>query len=200
MNYYAKPFEDLISQFIKLPGIGPKSAQRLAFYILSLPQNEVKELSDALIEAKNKIKFCSKCFNLTIDDPCIICSDNLRDKTKLCVVAEPKDLIAIERSGKYTGLYHILGGVISPLDGISPNTLRIKELLTRIKNENIKEIIMALNPTVEGEATVIYLTKLISPIGIELTRIAYGLPAGSDLDYADEITIMRAVNDRVKIK
>lgn len=200
MNYYAKPFEDLISQFIKLPGIGPKSAQRLAFYILSLPQNEVKELSDALIEAKNKIKFCSKCFNLTIDDHCIICSDNLRDKTKLCVVAEPKDLIAIERSGKYTGLYHILGGVISPLDGISPNTLRIKELLTRIKNENIKEIIMALNPTVEGEATVIYLTKLISPIGIELTRIAYGLPAGSDLDYADEITIMRAVNDRVKIK
>jgi len=200
MNYYAKPFEDLISQFIKLPGIGPKSAQRLAFYILSLPQNEVKELSDALIEAKNKIKFCSKCFNLTIDDPCIICSDNLRDKTKLCVVAEPKDLIAIERSGQYTGLYHILGGVISPLDGISPNTLRIKELLTRIKNENIKEIIMALNPTVEGEATVIYLTKLISPIGIELTRIAYGLPAGSDLDYADEITIMRAVNDRVKIK
>ena len=148
MNYYAKPFEDLISQFIKLPGIGPKSAQRLAFYILSLPQNEVKELSDALIEAKNKIKFCSKCFNLTIDDPCIICSDNLRDKTKLCVVAEPKDLIAIERSGQYTGLYHILGGVISPLDGISPNTLRIKELLTRIKNENIKEIIMALNPTV----------------------------------------------------
>jgi len=198
MAKYPDPMARLILEFSKMPGIGPKSAQRLAFYILQASGSEVKELAAALEEAKKKIKHCSSCFNITVEDPCEICGSEERDKSKVCVVAGPQDLIAIEKTREYNGLYHVLGGVISPLDGIGPENLRIAELLRRI-GKGVKEIILALNPTVEGEATVIYLTKLIKPLGTKLTRIAYGLPVGSDMDYADEVTLTKAFEGRREI-
>jgi len=189
----------LISQFTKMPGIGPKSAQRLAFYILQASDGEVKELIDALQETKNKVRYCSICFNITLEDPCEICRNDDRDKKQLCVVAVPQDLIAIEKTREYNGLYHVLGGVISPLDGVGPENLRVKELLKRL-NKGVKEVILALNPNVEGEATVIYLTKLIKPLDVKVTRIAYGLPVGSDMDYADEVTLTKAFEGRREVQ
>lgn len=195
---YVGPLANLITEFQKMPGIGPKSAQRLAFYILGISSSEADKLSVAIKEAKKNIKHCSICFNITVSDPCNVCSNPERDKSKICVVAEPKDLIAIEKTKEYKGLYHVLGGIISPLDGFGPDNLRIKELLSRL-NGSIKEVILAANPTVEGEATNIYLTKLIKPLDIKLTKIAYGLPMGSDMDYADEVTLSKAFEGRREI-
>ena len=178
-----------------MPGVGPKSAQRLAFYVMQTGSAEIEELIKALRETKAKVKYCSTCFNISVEDPCEICRSEERDRSRICVVASPQDLIAIEKTREYKGLYHVLGGVISPLDGIGPENLRIKELLKRITGD-VKEIILALNPTVEGEATVIYLTKLLKPLGIQVTRIAYGLPVGSDMDYADEVTLTKAFEGR----
>lgn len=181
-----------------MPGIGPKSAQRLVFHVLSLPEAEVDKLQAALGEVKKNIRYCSVCYNITVDDPCRICSDGNRNKSIICVVADPKDLIAIERTQEYKGLFHILGGVISPLDGIGPDNLRIKELLKRFKN-GVQEVIIALNPITESETTVFYLTKLIKPLGIKLTRIAYGLPIGSDMDFADEATLLKSIEGRMEL-
>ncbi|MFH1760986.1 MAG: recombination mediator RecR [bacterium] len=193
---YARSLDSLIAEFQKMPGIGPKSAQRLAFYILSITPKEVEALAGALKEAKEKLKPCSKCFNITDVNPCVICADSYRDQNIVCVVSEPKDLIAIEKTREYKGVYHVLGGVISPLSGIGPDSLRIKELLERLKNEQVNEIIIATNPTTEGEATALYLNKLIKPLGVRITRIAYGLPIGSDMDYADEVTLAKSFEGR----
>jgi recombination protein RecR len=193
---YAKSLDRLINEFQKMPGIGPKSAQRLAFYIMSITLPEAAELSDAIKEAREKLKPCSVCFNITDIDPCFVCGDKMRDQSVICVVSEPKDMIAIEKTREFKGLYHVLGGVLSPLNGVGPETLRIKELLNRLRDGQIKELIIGTNPTTEGEATAMYLTKLIKPLGIKITRIASGLPIGSDMDYADEMTLARAFEGR----
>ena len=195
---YPEPMGRLIAEFTKMPGIGPKSAQRLAFYVLQASDSEIKGLIDALQETKKKVGYCSNCFNISVEDPCEICGDENRDRTKICVVALSQDLIAIEKTREYNGHYHVLGGVISPLDGIGPENLRIKELLKRL-TKDVKEVILALNPTVEGEATVIYLTKLLKPLGVKMTRIAYGLPVGSDIDYADEVTLTKSFEGRREV-
>ena len=196
---YPEPLANLIGEFQKMPTIGPKSAERLAFYILTLSEHEVAELSEALVEAKSKIHNCSICFNLTEADTCHICQDQNRDQTKLCIVATAKELLAMEKTNEYKGLYHILGGVIAPLDNVSPDKLRIKELLQRVQPGTIEEVIIVINPTVEGEATTIYLTKLLKPLGVSVTRIAYGLPVGGDIDYADEMTLIRAMEGRREV-
>jgi recombination protein RecR len=196
---YAETLEQLIEELKKMPGIGPKSAQRLAFYLLNSSSAEVVKLIEAIRQAKANLKYCSSCFNITDINPCRICSDPSREHSVLTVVAEPKDLMAIERSGSYKGVYHVLGGVISPLDGIEPESLRVKELLKRLEKQNFKEIILALNPTAEGEVTNIYLTRLLKSLSIKLTRVAYGLPIGSDMDYADEATLSKAFEGRREI-
>lgn len=197
-SHYPELINELIEELKKMPGIGPKSAQRLVFYLLGITNDDAKTLSDLILEVKSKIRHCSSCYNLTGNDICGICSDDNRNKEILCVVAEPKSLIAIEKTNEFRGLYHVLGGVISPLDGIGPDALRIKELLHRLK-QGTKEVIIALNPTTESEATVFYLTKLIKPLGIKLTRIAYGLPIGSDMDYADEATMLKSMEGRTQL-
>ncbi len=196
---YAETLAKLIEELKKMPGIGPKSAQRLAFFILQSSGKDVESLLSAIKEAKERLKHCSVCFNITDINPCRICSESSRDNNLLCIVAEPKDLMAIERSREYNGKYHVLGGMISPLDGIGPENLRIEELMGRLRKENIKEIILAISPTIEGEATNIYLAKLIKPLGINLTRVAYGLPIGADMDYADEATLSKALQGRKEI-
>ncbi|MFN8673333.1 MAG: recombination mediator RecR [Candidatus Sericytochromatia bacterium] len=200
-DIYAKPLARLIEEFEKLPGIGSKTAQRLAFHIIKQSENNVKSFANALLEAKSSVVFCSICSNLTSEDPCSFCNDNKRIKTDICVVAEPKDLIALERTKEFRGSYHVLQGLISPMDGIGPDKLRIKELLSRIQSssESIKEIILAINPTVEGEATTLYISKLIKPLGIKVTRIAFGLPIGGDLEYADTLTLAKALEGRREI-
>ena len=198
MAEYAATFKKLIDELKKLPGIGPKSAQRLAFHILETSTGDVKQLADIMIEAKATLKHCSTCFNLTDRDPCEICTDRQRDHSLLCIVEEPKDLMAIERTHEFRGIYHVLGGVLSPLNGMGPESLRIKELLLRAK-KGIKEMVLAMNPTTEGEATALYLTKLLSPMGVKITRIAYGLPIGSDLDYADEATLTKSFEGRREV-
>lgn len=189
----------MIDELQKLPGIGPKSAQRLAFHLLGSSRKSVEELTAAMVQAKDRLKYCSVCFNITDIDPCKICSDGSRDSKVICVVAEPKDLVAIERSGAYNGKYHVLGGVISPLDGVEPDSLRIRELLSRVGKNSVKELVLAISPTTEGEATIIYLTKLLKPLGIKLTRIAYGLPIGADMDYADPATLSKALEGRREV-
>ena len=196
---YTKPLARLIEEFQKLPGIGPKSAQRMAFHILKMPSAEVQKFCDAILYAKEKIKYCRTCFNMSSEDPCEICMDSKHDKKIICVVSETRDLIALERTREYKGKYHVLQGLISPLDGITPNDLRIKELLERIEKEQPEEIILALNPSVEGEATSLYLSKLLKPLGVKISRIAFGLPAGADLEYADELTLARALEGRREI-
>ena len=196
---YPKAIAALIEQFQKLPSIGPKSAQRLAFHILKLPMTEVRKFSEALITAKEETKTCEVCFNLSTTSPCEICSSSSRDRSVICVVSETKDLIAIEKTNEYKGLYHVLQGLISPMDGIGAEDIRIKELLTRLTDERVEEVILALSPSVEGEATSLYLSKLIKPFGIKISRIAFGLPVGADLEYADEITIARAIEGRREI-
>ncbi len=189
----------MIDELKKLPGIGPKSAQRLAFYILESSRKEVDLLTASIKLAKDSIRYCSICFNITDVDPCRICSDPSRDDRLLAVVAEPKDLMAIERSREYNGKYHVLGGMISPLDGIGPDNLRIKELMHRLQTGKINEIILAISPTTEGEVTNICLSRLIKPFGTKLTRLAYGLPIGADMDYADEATLSKAFEGRREI-
>ncbi len=196
---YAESFAKLINELQKLPGIGPKSAQRLAFHLLGTSRKAIDELAEAMVQVKERMKYCSVCYNITDIDPCQICADESRDDATLCVVAEPKDLVAIERSGVYNGKYHVLGGVISPLDGIEPDSLRIKELLTRLESNQIRELVLAINPTTEGEATSFYLTRLIKPLGIKLTRIAFGLPVGADMDYADPATLSKSLEGRREV-
>ena len=196
---YAESLSKLINELQKLPGIGPKSAQRLAFFMLGSSRKDIDDLVNSILQAKERLKYCSICFNLTDIDPCRICSDETRDSKVLCVVAEPKDLVAVERSGVYNGKYHVLGGVISPLDGIEPDSLRIKELLVRLGGNKIEELVLAVSPTTEGEVTSIYLTQLIRPLGVKLTRIAYGLPIGADMDYADPATLSKSLEGRREV-
>ncbi|MEG2429569.1 MAG: recombination mediator RecR [Oscillospiraceae bacterium] len=192
----ALPLQKLTEQFASLPGIGRKTAGRLAFHILTLSKNQAQEFADSIMEAHQKIKQCSVCKNYTENDICNICSDEHRDKSIICVVEDSKDIVAFERTRKYNGTYHVLGGLISPMDGISPDQLYIKELLSRVTSQNIKEVIMAQNPTVEGEATAIYLFKLLTPFGIKITRLAFGIAVGCDLEYTDEITLYKSLENR----
>ena len=196
---YTRPLAILIEQFQKLPGIGPKSAQRMAFQILKMPRTEVEKFANALIDAKSTITYCDICFNMSSNNPCEICSNPKRDKSIICVVSETKDLIAIEKTNEYKGVYHVLQGLISPLDGIGPEELRFKELLNRVAKEEIKEIILALNPSVEGEATSMYLAKILKPFNIKISRIAFGLPIGGELEYVDELTLTRAIEGRREV-
>ena len=196
---YTKPLAQLIDQFQKLPGIGPKSAQRMAFFMLKMPLSEVEKFATTLIEAKKQIKYCHICFNMSSQDPCEICSSHKRTKDTICVVAETKDLTAIEKTHGFKGVYHVLQGLISPIDGITPEDLRIKELLQRVADDEVKEVIFAINPSVEGDATTLYLSKLLKPFGVKLTRIAFGLPIGSELEYVDELTLARAMEGRREI-
>jgi recombination protein RecR len=193
---YATPISELIDQLNKLPGIGPKSAQRLAFYILKTGREDAQALAEAIIHLKDKVKFCPVCYNVTDEPLCEYCSDLRRDDSLICVVEEPRDIVAMERTGEFHGRYHVLGAAISPIDGIGPEDLRIKELLKRLEDGKVKEIIIATNPNIEGEATAMYLTKLIRPLDISVTRLASGLPVGGDLEYADEVTLGSALRGR----
>lgn len=196
---YPRVIAALIEQFQKFPSIGPKSAQRMAFYLLRMSKDDVEKFASTILEAKENTKTCEICFNLSTSSPCEICSSTQRERSTICVVSESKDLIAIEKTNEYRGLYHVLQGLISPMDGIGADDIRIKELLTRLTDNEVKEVILALSPSVEGEATSLYLTKLIKPFGIKVSRIAFGLPVGSDLEYADEITIAKALEGRREI-
>ncbi len=199
MNGNVVPLEELPNQFARLPGIGRKTARRLAYSIIEQPQERAKQFADALINAKEKIRFCSVCQNFTDKEVCHICSSEKRDRSTVCVVEDPRDVAAFERTREYNGLYHVLHGVISPLDNIGPDKLKIKELIARLSSGEIKEIIMATNPTVEGEATSGYISKLVKPLGIKVSRLAYGIPVGADLEYADEYTLARALEGRNEI-
>lgn len=198
MAYYAKPLERLIEELSRLPGIGPKTAQRLAFYILKMPEERVSSLAEAILQAKESITYCSICGNLTDVDPCSICEAPYRDKNVIMVVEDPKDVVAIEKTRDYKGLYHVLHGAISPLEGIGPDDIKIKELLARITPE-VKEVILATNPNVEGEATAMYIAKLLKALDVKVTRIAHGIPMGGDLEYADEVTLTKALEGRREI-
>lgn len=198
MELYSDPIAKLINEFEKLPGIGHKSAQRLAYHIINMNKAAVGNLVDSIVEAKQKVKYCDICFNITDRDLCNICSNEKRDKSTICVVSDPKDLIAMEKTREYLGVYHVLHGTISPMSGIGPDDIRIKELLTRI-NDNAKEVVLATNPNIEGEATAMYISKLLKPLGVKVTRIAYGIPIGGDLEYIDEVTLTKALEGRREI-
>ncbi|MDA8338305.1 MAG: recombination mediator RecR [Nitrospiraceae bacterium] len=188
--------ENLITQLTKLPGIGRKSAQRLAFFILTMSPDDAKGIASAIIDVKDKARFCSTCFNITDTDPCNICSDSERDKSRICVVEEPSNILAIERTRSFDGTYHVLLGALSPLDGITPDKLKINELAHRIQSDSVKEVILATNPNTKGEMTAQYITEVIKPFNIRITRIAYGLPIGSDIEFADEVTLSKALEGR----
>jgi recombination protein RecR len=192
----ASPVAALINEFSKLPTIGPKTAARLVFHLLNRPRHEAQSLAEAILAVKDKVRFCSICYSLSELDPCEFCTDDRRDARAICVVAEAKDVYAIERTGAFKGRYHVLGGLISPMDGIGPAQLHVKELVERIGREDPQEIILATNPNAEGEATALYLARLIQPLGVSVTRLAYGLPIGGELDYADELTIAKAIEGR----
>lgn len=198
-EYNVVPLSKLIEQFERLPGIGHKSATRLAYYVLSMPQSEAQKFADAVLDAHKKIHYCKVCCNLTDSEICSICNDDRRDKSIICVVEDPRDVMALEKTREFNATYHVLHGVISPLNGITPDMIKIKELLARLNNEVVKEVIMATNATVEGEATAMYISKLIKPLGIKVTRLAYGIPVGGDLEYADEVTLSRAIQGRCEI-
>jgi recombination protein RecR len=193
---YAAPVQTLIDQLGRLPGIGPKSAQRVAFYLLKLPKEDALQLAEAITEAKDRVAFCKRCFNVCEGAECEICGDDRRDKTIVCVVEEPRDVVAVEKTHEFRGRYHVLQGAISPLEGIGPDQLRVKELLGRLDAEGITEVILCTNPNIEGEATAMYLARLLKPLGVKATRIASGLPVGGDLEYADELTLGRALEGR----
>jgi recombination protein RecR len=195
----AMPVSRLIEEFSKLPGVGPKSAQRLTYYLLRASQEDAQALAQAILEVKEKIILCSICQNITDADPCAICNNDQRDRGIICVVEEPLDILALERTGSYRGMYHVLHGVISPMDGIGPDDLKVRELLARLKSGEVQEVIMATNPNLEGEATSMYLTRLISPLGLKVTRLARGLPMGADLEYADNVTLARALEGRQEV-
>lgn len=199
-EHNALPLVLLAEQFARFPGIGMKTAQRLAYYVMSMSENDVQDFADTVVKARKTVHSCSVCQNFTDKSVCSICSDGMRDKSIICVVETPKDVSAFERTGEYSGLYHVLHGLISPINGIGPDNIRIKELLKRIQSDNqITEIIMATNPTVEGEATAMYIAKLLKPLGIKVTRLAFGLPVGGTLEYADEVTLFKALENRNEI-
>lgn len=199
MSYYSPSIEKLIESFEKLPSIGHKTAARLAFYILNSSNEETNEFVNSILEAKKNLKYCSVCFNISDTDPCPICGNIKRDHSLICVIEDVKDVIAMEKTHEFKGVYHVLHGSLSPMNGIGPDDIRIKELLTRLMDGQVKEVILATNPRVEGEATAIYLSKLIKPLGIKATRIAHGIPVGGDLEYTDEITLTRALEGRREI-
>lgn len=196
MLHYAKPLARLVGELEKLPGIGPKSAQRIAFHLLRVPREEAQRLANAILEVKERIHFCQECYNFTDQDLCDICRDTKRDRSLLCIVAEPRDLIAIEKTNEFHGLYHVLQGVISPQDGIMPEMLKIREIFPRLSRNDVQEVIVATNPTVEGEMTAAFLAKRLKPLDLKVTRIAHGLPVGGDLDYADQATLISALTWR----
>lgn len=193
---YSGPVQDLIDELGRLPGIGPKSAQRIAFHLLKVPAEDARRLSRAIDDAKAKVAWCSRCFNLAEGTLCGICADDRRDSSILCVVEDPKDLVAVEKTGEFKGRYHVLQGAISPIEGVGPEQLRVKELLARLQPEGVAEVILCTNPNIEGEATAMYLGRLLEPLGLTVTRIASGLPVGGDLEYADELTLGRALEGR----
>jgi recombination protein RecR len=192
----AEAINKLIQEFNKLPGIGPKSAQRLTYYLLRAPNEQAKLLAEAILSVKQKTKLCSVCFNVTESDPCLICHSDQRDRTKVCIVEQPQDILALEHTGIYDGLYHVLHGAISPTEGVGANDIRIKELMSRLQGSSVEEVILATNPNLEGEATAMYLNKLILALGIRVTRLARGLPFGTELEYADDVTLTRAIEGR----
>ncbi len=195
-----EPVARLIEEFHKLPGVGPKSAQRLTYYLLRMPVAEARALAEAVLEVKERITFCSTCQNVTDTNPCRICDSDQRDRSMVCVVEEPMDTLAVERSGSYHGLYHVLHGAISPMDGIGPEDLKIEELLARLRGDEVSEVILATNPNLEGEATAMYLTRLLRPLRVKVTRLARGLPMGGDLEYADDVTLTRAMEGRQEVE
>lgn len=197
--YYPEPIAKLIDSFMKLPGIGPKTAARLAFFVLEMKEEDVFDFGKALVNAKRNLIYCSVCHHISDRDPCYICDDSSRDRTTICVVHDSKDVIAMEKMKEYRGLYHVLHGAISPVDGIGPEDIKVAELLKRLQDDTIQEIIMATDPNIEGEATAMYISRLIKPTGIKITRIAHGLPVGGDLEYADEVTLSRALEGRREI-
>jgi len=197
--HYAKPLAKLVSEFEKLPGIGPKSAQRLAFHVLRASEEEAQALAEAVINVKRLIKLCPVCFNFTDQERCEICTDARRDRSIICVVAEPRDVVAMEKTNEFRGVYHVLGGVISPMDGIGPEMLRIRELLSRVSDGEVVEVILATNPTIEGDTTAMYIAGLLKPLGVKTTRIAHGMPVGGDMDYADQATLIQALQWRREI-
>ncbi|MDD6707009.1 MAG: recombination mediator RecR [Eubacterium pyruvativorans] len=197
---YPRPLGRLIGELSKLPGIGTKTAQRLAFHILSLTDREAENLSDAIQEAKHTMRYCSVCGNLTDQDPCVVCSDQTRDRTTICVVETPQDVMAMERVREYKGLYHVLNGVISPMEGIGPEDINLRQLILRLQQHpEVTEVILATNPNIEGEATAMYIARLLKPSGIKVTRLAHGLPVGGDLEYADEVTLLKAMEGRTAL-
>jgi recombination protein RecR len=198
MLYTSESVERLVGHLSQLPGIGRKTAQRLALHILRLPKADAESLAEAITDVKEKVRYCSVCCNITEADPCVICASPKRDRNMICVVEEPSDVLALEKTNEYKGLYHVLGGSLSPLDGVGPDDLKIKELLARL-SDGVQEVILAMNPNVEGEATTLYLTKLLKPLGVKVTRIARGLPIGGDLEFADEATLARALEDRTTL-
>ena len=199
MSFYAAPIAKLIDELSKLPGVGTKTAQRLAFHILNMPSEDVEKLSSSIVNAKRNIRYCKVCCNITDSDVCDICANVKRDSSTICVVEDPKDVVAMEKTREFKGLYHVLNGAISPMEGVGPEEIRIKELLQRVADNEIKEIILATNPNIEGEATAMYISRLLKPIGIKVTRIAHGVPVGGDLEYADEVTLMKALEGRREI-
>ncbi|UFJ40508.1 recombination mediator RecR [Brevibacillus humidisoli] len=194
--FYPEPISKLIEGFMKLPGIGPKTAGRLAFFVLGMKEDDVLDLAKALVNAKRQLQYCSVCNNITDVDPCHICRDKQRDGSVICVVQEPKDVVAMEKTREYEGYYHVLHGAISPMDGIGPEDIKIPNLLKRLSDEQVQEVILATNPNIEGEATAMYISRLVKPFGIRVTRIAHGLPVGGDLEYADEVTLTKALEGR----
>jgi len=199
MEYFAQPLSRLIEEFEKMPGIGHKTAQRLAFYVLGLSDDAARALAEAILQAKSAIQYCRICQNLTDKEICDICSARDRDTRQICVVEDTKDLIALEKTREYKGVYHVLGGVISPMNGVGPDDLKTRELLQRVSKGEVDEVIMATNPTLEGETTAMYISRLLRPLGIKVTRLAYGIPVGADLEYADELTLLRALEGRREI-
>ncbi|MDW7650859.1 MAG: recombination mediator RecR [Bacillota bacterium] len=194
--FYPEPIARLIEAFQKLPGVGPKTAQRLAFFVLGLPRDEVVAMARAMVEARDKTRYCRVCGNFSDSETCMICRDSRRDQSLVCIVQDARDVLAMERMREFKGVYHVLGGAISPMDGIGPDQLRIREFLTRLRDGKMKEVILATNPNVEGEATALYLARVLKPLGVRVTRIAHGLPVGGDLEYADEVTLSRALEGR----
>ncbi|HEY8345785.1 MAG TPA: recombination mediator RecR [Symbiobacteriaceae bacterium] len=197
--YYAEPIARLIEELTRLPGIGPKTAQRLAFHLLHMDKELVRRLAAAIVEAREKVRYCSVCCNLTDQDPCAICRDESRDHSTICVVQEPRDVVAMERTREYKGLYHVLHGALNPMEGIGVEDIRVKELMSRLGSGTVQEVILCTNPNTEGEATAMYLARYIKPMGIKVTRIARGLPVGGDLEYADEVTLAKALEGRQEI-
>jgi recombination protein RecR len=199
VGVYAGPVQDLIDELGRLPGVGPKSAQRIAFHLLKVSREDAMRLARAIGEMKDKVTFCRRCFNIAESELCSICSDDRRDPTLLCVVEEPRDIVSVEKTGEYSGRYHVLQGAISPIEGVGPDQLRVKELLARLDAESVTEVILCTNPNIEGEATALYLGRLLKPLGLKVTRIASGLPVGGDLEYADELTLGRALEGRREV-